>query len=744
MRSVVASALSGVYCPAMMGNAVDNPRGRSRWCAGIRGGVSLLAVCLAVYLPGLFVLPPIDRDEARFAQATRQMAESGDWVVPRVQDRPRLNKPPLIYWVQGAGIRLFGDPPPPSPSPAPPAPPAPGSVGASEPFLGNIWVFRLPSVLSAIGSVFLTWRIGLSMFGRSRLPHGGSALAAWLAGAFLAVSPIVAWEAHQARADQLLLFLTTAAMGAMWIVWRRVPPAPARNGHEGSARDPVLPPSSLRAFVPPSLFWLCLSLAILTKGPIAPMIAGLTALTLCVVTRRWKWLLELRPLLGALIVLAVAAPWVVLVGERVGWETYLRTVLDETIGRSAGAKEGHWGPPGYHLILVTVLLWPGSILTALGVRHAWRRMRGKDHPNGVDRAGIGPETLEMAIPTDTAADAEPLPGTWSSLPGTLSGGKGTLTGLKETLTGLKETLTGHKETLTDAKTTLTGVKTTLTGVKTTLTDVKETLTDPPEPGIGTTGHPRTGWLVGRVASARAASFPSSSPPPETFLLAWVVPAWIVFELVSTKLPHYTMPLFPALALLSARAVVLAEAGALVGLQERLTRIGLWIWRLLAVVLSMPTVFMVWRSIARGKHVAASLWAMLGWVITFAVVVQFVLPRAADGSARIEQAQRAIDPTLARPFASVGYHEDSLVFLTRGRVVKLDAIDLPAWTAANPTGLVLIDAAIAEANADALRAIGLERVAGAAKIDVFNYSNGRRHSLEWFETTARAPVIEGGR
>src|SRR5688572_18053847 len=70
-----------------------------------RGGVALLLLCLVVYVPGQAGLPPIDRDESRFAQASRQMAASGTvegWVVPRIQDRPRLNKPPLIYWLQAA------------------------------------------------------------------------------------------------------------------------------------------------------------------------------------------------------------------------------------------------------------------------------------------------------------------------------------------------------------------------------------------------------------------------------------------------------------------------------------------------------------------------------------------------------------------------------------------------------------------------------------------------------------------
>ena len=65
----------------------------------------LVAVALLFFLPGFFSIPPIDRDEARFAQATKQMVESGDYVDIRFQDAPRYRKPIAIYWLQGAVVR---------------------------------------------------------------------------------------------------------------------------------------------------------------------------------------------------------------------------------------------------------------------------------------------------------------------------------------------------------------------------------------------------------------------------------------------------------------------------------------------------------------------------------------------------------------------------------------------------------------------------------------------------------------
>ena len=207
--------------------------------SGARGGVVLLLICLAVYVPGLFTLPPVDRDESRFAQASRQMFESGDFAVPRVQDRPRLNKPPLIYWVQCGSLAIFGD------------------HGREN---EGIWVYRLPSALCAIGTVILTWRLGRKLF---------DPRAAWLGAAFLAVCPMVVWDAHQARADQLLLL---TVVGSQFALWHVIDAHRRGRGTLGWAL----------------VFWLAIGAGIMAKGPITPMIAGLTAITVSLMASSMK------------------------------------------------------------------------------------------------------------------------------------------------------------------------------------------------------------------------------------------------------------------------------------------------------------------------------------------------------------------------------------------------------------------------------------------------------------------------
>src|SRR3954467_5050679 len=68
-----------------------------------------ILLCGALYLVGNARISLWDRDEPRYAQASRQMLQSGDWVVPKLLDQPRINKPPLIYWCQATAMRFLGD-----------------------------------------------------------------------------------------------------------------------------------------------------------------------------------------------------------------------------------------------------------------------------------------------------------------------------------------------------------------------------------------------------------------------------------------------------------------------------------------------------------------------------------------------------------------------------------------------------------------------------------------------------------
>ena len=98
-----------------------------RWSAGWRGPLLAAALVFVSALPGLIFLPPLDRDESRFAQATAQMLETGDFVNIRYQSEPRDKKPVGIHWLQAASV---------------------SAVSSVE--QRQIWAYRIPSLLGAM------------------------------------------------------------------------------------------------------------------------------------------------------------------------------------------------------------------------------------------------------------------------------------------------------------------------------------------------------------------------------------------------------------------------------------------------------------------------------------------------------------------------------------------------------------------------------------------------------------------
>ena len=147
--------------------------------------ILLIVVALLAFLPGFFQIPPIDRDEARFAQATKQMVESGDYVDIRFQDEVRYKKPVGIYWLQAAVVKTAQ------------------ALGLPD-ALTTIWLYRIPSLFGAIGAVLLTYWTALAFISRR---------AALLAGLMLACSFMLGVEARLAKTDAMLLLTAVAAMG---------------------------------------------------------------------------------------------------------------------------------------------------------------------------------------------------------------------------------------------------------------------------------------------------------------------------------------------------------------------------------------------------------------------------------------------------------------------------------------------------------------------------------------------------
>jgi 4-amino-4-deoxy-L-arabinose transferase-like glycosyltransferase len=315
---------------------------------GWRAPALLIALCLALFLPGLASLPPTDRDEARFAQATRQMLETQDFVRIRFQDEARNKKPAGIYWLQAASVALFSD-----------------AESAA------IWPYRLPSLLGALAAVLLTFGFGSRWVGRET---------AFLGAALLASSLGLTVEAHLAKTDAVLLAAVVAAQGALGEIYRR-----SRQGIPTSAGLPLL-------------FWCAQGAALLIKGPIAPLASLLTAGTLGFYERDWRWLLRLRFHWGVPLMLLIAGPWFLAIVFATDGAFMSEAGGGDLLGKIIHGQESHGAPPGTYLALVFVSFWPGSIALGRGARLAWRER--KDEAVRFLIAWIVPFWIVMeAIPT---------------------------------------------------------------------------------------------------------------------------------------------------------------------------------------------------------------------------------------------------------------------------------------------------------------------------------------------------------
>ncbi|PVB63790.1 glycosyl transferase family 39 [Labrenzia sp. 011] len=352
----------------------------------------LLLLSLVLFVPGQWTVPPLDRDEPRFTQATKQMLETGDYIDIRFQEEPRYKKPVGIYWLQAAAAKLTGQ-------------------DADAP----LWVYRLPSVIGAVISVLASFWMARAFMG----PAG-----ALLVGGFVAMAIIVGVEARLAKTDAVLFATIVIAQGALARIW---------------LKDP-----DRRLWGLGFLFWTSLAASVLVKGPVGPMIVGLTIAGLMIVRRKVRWFKAASPIVGVVWMLLLISPWFVAIWIATDGGFFTEAIGKDLLGKVGQGQEGHGAPPLTHLGAMFGVFWPLPAFFLVALPLIWR---------------------ERASP-----------------------------------------------------------------------------------------------LV-------------------VFSLAWFVPGWIVFELVSTKLPHYTMPLLPALALPVA-AAMLDGAG---------THTRTWIRWIAAVLLTLPVI-----------------------------------------------------------------------------------------------------------------------------------------------------------
>ena len=294
----------------------------------VRPRLSLALFCLICWLPGFFSLPPGDRDESRFAQATKQMLETGDFVRISNGGEARNRKPIGIHWLQ-----------------------LPFAAAARAAGVSAIWPYRVPSLLGGLVAVLGTFELGMLVSGDRRT--------AMLAGAMLAGSLLLSSEVHIAKTDAALLGATVVAMAVLGRGYL----APERVGARTAAA-----------------FWLAMAAGILIKGPVLPMVAALSVLALWVADRgaadrRAGWLGCLRAAWGVPLLLLAVLPWFVAIGVATHGMFFRQSIGGDLAGKLAGGDDAHGAPPGLHLLLLPLLALPAGVAMLRSLPDAWADRR---------------------------------------------------------------------------------------------------------------------------------------------------------------------------------------------------------------------------------------------------------------------------------------------------------------------------------------------------------------------------------
>lgn len=277
------------------------------------GHTILLLALVFSFFYNLGAGPLFDHDEGAFAEATREMLESGDYVTTRLNGKLRFDKPILIYWLQGASMTLFGR---------------------------TEFAARLPSAISAT-----LWALLLYGFVRRRFDHGHATLAAFLLCTSLQVSVV----GKAAIADGLLNLLIAGSMFAGYRYWE--------TGQRRHIR----------------VCYLFAALGFLTKGPVALLVPGAVSFLFFLSRKRFQdWLRAVSDPIALAIFAVVALPWYVAEYQAQGQAFIDGFFMKHNVRRFGTTFEGHGGSLFYYLPIVFLGVMPHTAMLVQAVRRCRR------------------------------------------------------------------------------------------------------------------------------------------------------------------------------------------------------------------------------------------------------------------------------------------------------------------------------------------------------------------------------------
>lgn len=302
----------------------------------------------------------IDETEPLFAEASRQMYTTGDWITPFFNGKTRFDKPALIYWCQAIAYSIFGV---------------------------NEWAVRLPSAIAAMAVISLAfytvqWQLAKQDALEQVFRPSRRWLTAGVVAAVMALNPEMIVWGRTGVSDMLLTGCIGSALLCFFLGYASQEGSEIgdrEQGGHGEYHTPHTPPTVPNPHLPKKWYLACYILiagAILTKGPVGIVLPGLIISAFLLYLGKFREVMrEMRLLLGMLIILVLSLPWYVLVTWRNGWN-YINSFFGyHNIERFTEVVNGHTAPWYFYFLVVLLGFAPYSVYLPLSMARLkfWQR-----------------------------------------------------------------------------------------------------------------------------------------------------------------------------------------------------------------------------------------------------------------------------------------------------------------------------------------------------------------------------------
>ena len=255
-------------------------------------------------------------DEGRYAEIAREMAVSGDWVTPRLNDLKYFEKPPLQYWATATAYTLFGAHP---------------------------WTARLWSALTGFAGLLLVWLVGSRLFGRE---------AGQYAALLLGSSMLYLLIGHINTLDMGVTFFLTLGIAGLLLSQQEGVAATTRRNWMLCA-------------------WAALGLAVLSKGLMGLVLPGAALFIYAVLQRDWGLWKRLHLVSGLAVFLLVTAPWFILVMKN-NPEFFQRFFIYEHYTRFTTKELNRYQPWYYFVPILLAGMLPWTMLMLDTLLRPWK------------------------------------------------------------------------------------------------------------------------------------------------------------------------------------------------------------------------------------------------------------------------------------------------------------------------------------------------------------------------------------